>query len=165
LASRYNDLHDEEMEKVYGDWAKLGLSWFNQSGMINERGTINDGLTKECMNNNKTVWTYNQGAIIGELVEIHGMYPELAYLDLAVDIAKAVLLEHRDVHVMLHEVCESNCGAGGAQLKSIFVKNLIRLSRTLPTNYKEEDLWEYLADEIRRSADSIWTTDRMGVTI
>jgi hypothetical protein len=37
---------------TYVAWAKAEIDWFTASGMINERGTINDGLTSDCKNNN-----------------------------------------------------------------------------------------------------------------
>ena len=37
--------------------AQDSLKWFVNSGMINERGTINDGLTDDCKNNNRVSGT------------------------------------------------------------------------------------------------------------
>lgn len=49
LANRVQDSD----KAFYVDWAKRELDWFTNSGMINERGTINDGLTNDCKNNNR----------------------------------------------------------------------------------------------------------------
>lgn len=46
LANRADD------KEMYLEWAKKEIDWFTSSGMINERGTINDGLTSDCKNNN-----------------------------------------------------------------------------------------------------------------
>jgi hypothetical protein len=46
LANRAQD------KAFYVDWAQKELKWFLGSGMINERGTINDGLDQQCVNNN-----------------------------------------------------------------------------------------------------------------
>lgn len=46
LANRADD------KSTYVDWAKKEIAWFTDSGMINDRGTINDGLTSDCKNNN-----------------------------------------------------------------------------------------------------------------
>jgi hypothetical protein len=46
LANRADD------KANYIGWAKAEINWFTASGMINERGTINDGLTSDCKNNN-----------------------------------------------------------------------------------------------------------------
>jgi hypothetical protein len=40
-----------ENKDTYVNWAELTLAWFLNSGMINEQGTINDGLTEGCENN------------------------------------------------------------------------------------------------------------------
>jgi hypothetical protein len=39
----------------YIDWAQQEWEWFQATGMINSEGTINDGLTTGCQNNNQTV--------------------------------------------------------------------------------------------------------------
>jgi hypothetical protein len=55
-------------------WAAKEWRWFRGSGMINGENVINDGLridaaTGACTNNGKTVWTYNQGVVLGGLAE------------------------------------------------------------------------------------------------
>jgi hypothetical protein len=50
-----------ENRDTYVEWAELTLKWFLNSGMINEQGTINDGLTESCENNGYATWSYNQG--------------------------------------------------------------------------------------------------------
>lgn len=54
----------------YTDWATKEWSWFQNSGMINNQHLVNDGLTidkqsGQCTNNGRTVWTYNQGVVLG----------------------------------------------------------------------------------------------------
>lgn len=55
----------------YLDWAKSTLNWFDRSGMKNSAGLINDGLSSSCTNNAETVWTYNQGVILGGLADMY----------------------------------------------------------------------------------------------
>jgi len=38
--------------------------------MINNEKLINDGLTKDCRNNKQETWSYNQGVILGGLLEL-----------------------------------------------------------------------------------------------
>lgn len=40
-----------ENKDFYIDWAERTLTWFTGTGMINKKGTINDGLNDDCKNN------------------------------------------------------------------------------------------------------------------
>lgn len=51
LANRVGGADSLEDKEFYVDWAEMELDWFLDSGMINEQGTINDGLTEDCKNN------------------------------------------------------------------------------------------------------------------
>lgn len=44
---------DEKEKAAYVKWAKMEIEWFTITDMINDKGTINDGLTEECHNNNR----------------------------------------------------------------------------------------------------------------
>ncbi len=59
----------------YLKWAQQEWTWFKGSGMINAQNLMNDGLTSTnpnaCTNNGGTTWTYNQGVILGGLVELY----------------------------------------------------------------------------------------------
>lgn len=46
LANRVQD------KATYTKWAKMSIEWFMSTDMFNEAGTINDGLTSDCRNNN-----------------------------------------------------------------------------------------------------------------
>ncbi|CAG7835531.1 unnamed protein product [Allacma fusca] len=67
------------------------LTWFEQSGMYNSDNLINDGLTDDCKNNGRDTWTYNQGVILGGLVQLQIATGDNVYLDKARKIADAVL--------------------------------------------------------------------------
>ncbi|KAF1941779.1 Six-hairpin glycosidase [Clathrospora elynae] len=149
LANRFADSNKKAM---YSDWAERTLAWFLQSGMINERGTINDGLTANCTNNNMTTWSYNQGVVLGGLVELNAASPNSTYLTLASRIAHAALIELSDSNGVIHDVCEPDCGGDGAQFKGIFMRNLVALHEAAP-----DDAY---AKAIRTNADSIWVNDR-----
>jgi predicted alpha-1,6-mannanase (GH76 family) len=140
----------------YLDWAQRSLAWFLNSGMINKRYTINDGLEK-CANNNGTTWSYNQGVILGALAEIHRASPnDTSSLPLATNIARAALKELSDANGVIHDKCEPNCGADGTQFKGVFMRNLGELqSVTGDLGFK---------DAIRKNADSIWINDRRNGT-
>ncbi|KAI4624036.1 hypothetical protein J4E80_003849 [Alternaria sp. BMP 0032] len=151
LATRVN--HNGK-KTLYLYWAEKSLNWFVGSGMINEGGTINDGLTEDCANNNKTVWSYNQGVILGGFVELYqaSSSSHSAYLVLASEIANAALVALSDENGVLHDECEPNCGADGAQFKGIFMRNLVKLHAVAPE--------KVFANAIRVNAGSIWQRDR-----
>jgi predicted alpha-1,6-mannanase (GH76 family) len=134
------------------DWAKKEWAWFKASGMINAENTINDGLTPACENNGQTVWSYNQGAILGALVELNKAAPDPSYLDTAGNIAKAAITALTDKNSVLHDPCEPNCGADGSQFKGVFARNLQLLHNVAPQ--------KLYAQVIQASASSIWKNDR-----
>jgi predicted alpha-1,6-mannanase (GH76 family) len=106
-------------------------NWFLASGMINSQNTINDGLTSACKNNNGTVWSYNQGVIIGALVELSKAVPNSTYINTARLIANAAIKALGPSGV-LHDPCEPNCGGDGNQFKGIFMRNLQILQTAAP---------------------------------
>lgn len=89
--------------------------------MINENNLINDGLDinsdGSCTNNGDTEWSYNQGVILGGLVELSRATGDSGYLSEATSIAEAAI-EALSEDGILHESCEPNdCGADGSQFK------------------------------------------------
>lgn len=139
----------------YSDWAGKEWAWFQASGMVNERGLVNDGLVIDadsgaCRNNGKTVWTYNQGVLLGGLAEWslgHGTaLPE------ARGFADAALKALTDTDGVLHDGCEPECGADGVQFKGIFARNLGVLNRVV----REPRYSRFLAV----NAESIWAKDQ-----
>ncbi|PSN59426.1 putative glycosyl hydrolase [Corynespora cassiicola Philippines] len=141
-----------ENKEFYVDWAKKELDWFLGSGMINERGTINDGLTEDCKNNGKTTWSYNQGVILGGLVELNKAAPNDTFIPLANKIAKAAIKELSDEKGIIHDKCGPYCGADGSQFKGVFARNLQLLHEAAPDD-------QYVKT-IQANADSIWNNDR-----
>jgi predicted alpha-1,6-mannanase (GH76 family) len=127
-------------------------TWFEGSGMINARNTINDGLTPNCKNNNGTVWSYNQGVILGALVELSKATDDQKLLDTAAKIATAAIKALSDKMGVLHDVCEPNCGADGAQFKGVFMRNL----RLLQTAAPDDNFERFIAV----NAASIWNYNR-----
>jgi hypothetical protein len=43
---------------TYIAWAEEAWNWFAGTGMINANGTINDGLTTDCVNNGQAVYVF-----------------------------------------------------------------------------------------------------------
>jgi predicted alpha-1,6-mannanase (GH76 family) len=120
--------------------------------MINSAGTINDGLDQEtCKNNQGTVWSYNQGVILGGLVELSKSTGDTSYLDTAHKIADAAMAALAPTGI-LADPCEPDCGADGGQFKGVFARNLHTLHNASPqTRYSQF---------LDANANSIWGKDR-----
>jgi len=137
----------------YQTIAENQWTWFKNSGMINDEGTINDGLTLDCKNNGATVWSYNQGVILGGLVELNKANGDASLLTSATDIAQAAITNLTDSNHVLHDPCEPDgCAPDGTQFKGAFIRNLVQLQQVAPN-----DAFKQVIDA---SANSIWANDR-----
>lgn len=141
----------------FADWAAKEWQWFRASGMINPDNLINDGLTIDpasgaCRNNAATIWTYNQGVVLGGLSELSKLPNDAPALDDAKRIADAALAHLTDANGILHDPCEPQCGADAIQFKGIFIRNLRELNNTAPDpRYRKA---------FQTNADSVWSKDR-----
>ncbi|KAI0022747.1 glycosyl hydrolase [Xylariomycetidae sp. FL0641] len=135
----------------YVDIANKQWAWFKNSGMINSDNLINDGLTDDCKNNGKTTWTYNQGVILGALVELYKATGDESLLEDASGIATAAITTLTKNGV-LYEGCEPDCGTDGDQFKGVFMRNLYYLHLQKPQ--------EVFKNFLLRNADAIWAKDR-----
>lgn len=109
----------------------------------------------------QAVWSYNQGVIIGALVELHrasaSPAPDDAYLTLATNIAIAALDQLSDDNGVIHDGCEfapEGCGPDASQFKGIFMRNLQLLHGVAPDDAFKRAIY--------RNAESIWTYNREG---
>ncbi|KAK0750943.1 glycoside hydrolase [Schizothecium vesticola] len=138
--------------------ARRSWAWFQQSGMINDDHLVNDGLVVgpngSCVNNGRPTWSYNQGVLLGGLVELARATGNDSYLDQATDIATAAIAMLSDRDGVFREAtgCEPNCGGDGSQFKGIFVRNLRYLHKAAPR--------DEFRDAILRNAESIWAKNR-----
>ncbi|KAL0944467.1 glycosyl hydrolase [Colletotrichum truncatum] len=138
--------------KDYLNIATSQWSWFKASGMINKDGTINDGLDGDCKNNGANVWSYNQGVVLGGLVELSRATGDTSVLTDAANIAKAAIKALSDDNGVLHDTCEPSCGSDGNQFKGIFVRNLRYLHAVAP----QSEFKNFLI----KNADSNWSKNR-----
>ncbi len=140
-------------KEIYLSWAWKEWDWFQRTGMINAHYNINNGIDLvTCRNDNGTVWSYNQGVILGGLLELHRATPDKNYLIIAERIALAGIQFLGDSNGILHDPCEPDCGADGPQFKGIFMRNLQKLQLAVPSNQ--------VKTFIDKNADSIWLNDR-----
>ncbi|MBO0744163.1 MAG: glycoside hydrolase family 76 protein, partial [Candidatus Dormibacteraeota bacterium] len=141
-------------DQQYLSWANREWTWFQQTGMINSQGLINDGIDlTTCQNNRGTVWSYNQGVILGGLTDLYRSTLNPAYLTQAESIATAATRNLVDSGGILRDPCEpSGCGNDGPQFKGIFMRNLFYLYRV--------DHGQAYLQFIQKNAASIWANDR-----
>ena len=140
-------------KEYYLQWALKEWNWFQRTGMINLDYNINNGINLQtCLNDNGTVWSYNQGVILGGLLELNRAAPSTSYLFTAQRIALAAIKFLSDSNGILHDPCEPNCGGDGPQFKGIFMRNLQQVQSTVPN--------DEIKAFISNNADSIWLNDR-----
>lgn len=121
--------HGDRGAGSYIDWARRGWAWFEASGMINEDDMINDGLDSACENNRDVTWTYNQGILLGALVDLSQATRDARLLRRARTLADASIVRLADEHGVLREPCESgDCGSDGPIFKGVYVRNLAKLT-------------------------------------
>jgi predicted alpha-1,6-mannanase (GH76 family) len=153
-ASLANRETDRDRKAQYGAWARKEWQWFSAAGMINADNLINDGLNASnpasCTNNNGTTWTYNQGVILGGLVELSKTDQDPALLERARTIANATIAHLVTANGVLRE--PDGKGPDLPQFKGIFLRNLVRLNNAGPRA-------EYQAFA-RTNADSIGRNDQ-----
>ena len=144
----------------YLAWGNREWTWFKATGMINAQGLINDGLTianagtgaAGCTNNGRTTWTYNQGVVLGGLVELGAADHDPNLKAAAQKIATAATTQLVDENGVLHDPCEPKCGADGVQFKGIFVRNLVQLQKAQP-----QPGYQAFID---KNADTLWKDAR-----
>ncbi|OJJ97435.1 hypothetical protein ASPACDRAFT_32205 [Aspergillus aculeatus ATCC 16872] len=137
----------------YKEWAAQSWSWFARSGLINDQHTINNGLDLgSCRNDGGTVWTYNQGVILGALVEMAQLFGDGSYVSTAQQIASAAMSALGNADGVLTEPCEPNCTGDAPQFKGVFMRNLAVLYKAAPS--------DQIRSFLLKNADSIWEKDR-----
>lgn len=121
-------LYEKTGSQSYLNTAQNAWAWFAASGMINSSGLINDGLdTATCQNNGQTVWTYNQGVILGGLAKLSAATGDGSYVDQGAQIIDAVLSSSLVTSEgILQESCEpsESCDEDQYLFKGIFVRYL-----------------------------------------
>lgn len=155
-ASLANRAKTPEERQRYLSWAQKEWAWFHASGMINGEHLINDGLDlsnpAHCTNNGKATWSYNQGVILGALVELNKAAPDPALTETAAAIAHAAIEHLVDGQGVLHEPNGAHTGGDVPQFKGIFSRNLMLLNTAFP-----DERYQSFA---RTNAASIWAKDR-----
>jgi len=136
--------------------SRTGWDWFQNSGMINADGLVNDGLTDTCTNNGQNVWTYNQGMAIGAGLELWRATKDPHILASVQRLADAAMSSSALVtDGILTETCDATdqtCDYNGKQFKGIFMRYWTDLVDTTRDR-------QYAAF-LDQQAESIWRNDR-----
>lgn len=154
LANRAANFKDRAL---YLAWARKDWKWFTRSGMINAQHLINDGLDstnpKACTNNRQNTWSYNQGVILGGLVELNRAHKDLSLPKLAQAIAAATLANIPDANGVLREPGGAHGGGDVPQFKGILLRNLMALNDAFPNakfhsfvDINAQSIWNYSRD-------------------
>lgn len=145
-----SELYQATSDPAYAAWAQKEWVWFSRSGMINSDNLVNDGLTAQCRNNGGTTYTYNQGVILGGLVNLYGIDGNSSHIQLATAIAQAAI-QHLSVAGILREPAKS-LHQDGQTFKGVFVYHLAALVPLAgdPTVRKS------LSSFLNKNADAVW---------
>ncbi len=150
----------------YMYWAKKVYDWFYSTPMIDHRNLVQNGLDKDhsCAvyrEQDKAIHTYNQGVILGGLVELSKIESNPEYLVQAKKISDATIHFLTYQNGVLREPCElnpGNCNRNQKCFKGIFMRYFVDLYQSLPDSdpdkikYKEfillnaNSVWEYAKD-------------------
>lgn len=141
----------------YYDWAMKEWNWFKNSGMINAQKRVNDGLNGSCQNNGGLAWTYNQGVILGGLVELWRITGDRGYLYSAEQIAEGTI--NNQVYsggILKEAACEDTTCSGGDHFifKGPFAQGLAQLYNADRGNKPAYGTF------LTTNADSAWNNSR-----
>ena len=162
IAAKLANRTSGKASAAYLKWARQEWKWFKASGMINAQQLVNDGLNssnpKACVNNGKNTWTYNQGVILGGLVELVKADHDTTLLPQAKAIADAAIAHLTTPGGILRERTVS--GSDTPQFKGIFMRNLMALYAALPGTDKQKPLYRKFVEV---NAASILTNDQNSI--
>ncbi len=147
-------------DKKYRRWALREWKWFSHTGMLTQSGLVVDGIDPITCQPivDSTTWTYNQGAIIGGLVDLYKVTHQPSLLLTAEKTAGAVLASPQlsPGGILTEPACgpAPTCAKDAPTFKGIFMENLKLLDTLVHVPAYET----YLV----RNAVSVWAHDRQG---
>lgn len=133
----------------YLDWAEREWAWFQQTGMLTPGGDVIDSLDSltECKPVGP-VFTYNQGVLMGGLVDLAAAKGDASLLEQAQVIADATMTKMVAAGGILKD---PPCGGDiCTQFKGVFMRNLALLYQARPApalamfmRHQSDQLWEH----------------------
>jgi len=141
-----------DKQSAYRDAANGQAKWLFGAGLQNANNNFVDRLDMNGCGAQGPVWSYNQGVILGALVEMNKLTGDSSYLDKADAIAQGTL-DHLTMNGILTEgPAYPDEDTTSAQFKGIFARNLA----TLQAARGNGDYVSFL----QTNADTIWSKDR-----
>jgi predicted alpha-1,6-mannanase (GH76 family) len=138
----------------YLDWAQRTWTWFKGTGMLRSDKLVIDTLDglSSCKAAGST-FSYNQGVLVGALVELAASTGDATLLDEAGAIVRATMASSslNNASGIMTEPCgidTKDCW----QFKGVFFRNLLEFYRTRPA----KDIQAYT----RKQSDQIWNVAR-----
>jgi len=134
--------------------AVAAFGFGNVRTLLNSGNLVNDGVNlSTCKNNGDVTWTYNQGALIGALVELNRLTGDATALATARRIGDAMTSSgYLSPNGILREPNEPDaCGGDGVSFKGAAIRGLGVLNSATGGAYNA-----YL----QRNADSAYANDR-----
>ena len=150
-ASLSNRVPDKKSE--YQQYAVNQANWLFGAGLLSENNTFHDGLTPSDCTVEGTVFTYNQGVILGALVELSTSTGNDTWLDSAAKVAKGAVDTLVDGNGILTETGRYPTNDPTAdQFKGILARNLAILQGA-----RSDESYVTL---LTKSANAIWASDK-----
>jgi predicted alpha-1,6-mannanase (GH76 family) len=131
------------------DWAKREWTWFKGTGMLTAKNQVVDTLADltTCAPTGP-IFTYNQGVLLGGLVDLAASTGDASLLDQASAIAHATMTLMANPNGIL---VEAPCGGDVCvQFKGVFMRNLAHLYRARPL----PEFQTYM----RHQSDNLWNS-------
>lgn len=135
----------ETKDPRYNSWAIRTWEWFVNTGMIASdtydnriKNLVNDGIGRNCKNHGGSLWTYNQSALIGGLVNLWTINKDDEFLTTAINVANSsidyftqngILVEKPNNNIILEDL-----NTDQQQFKGIFCRYISELYKILQSN-------------------------------
>jgi predicted alpha-1,6-mannanase (GH76 family) len=127
-----NRVSDPAVKDYYVQWAQMEWDWFKNSGIINEKGLINDGIDqRSCKNDGKNTWTYNQGVVLAGLSEMARARSDGGFIKEAYALANTAISKLSE-NGILTEPVGGPLDETSAQFKGVFTRGLSTLNENEP---------------------------------
>jgi predicted alpha-1,6-mannanase (GH76 family)/exonuclease III len=146
--------------QTYLQWALATWRWLDTHGIVNAESLVENGLNDLCELQTGACYSYNQGVVLGGLVELGLVTHNPSLIERARKIATAATGRLIYPNGLLKEGGEPQLSGDSSQFKGIFMRYLARLYAITPD--------PLFADFIQRNAEAIWElardpkTDQLG---